>query len=94
MDDLFCTGDIQTINYCLEVYRQYLDNKEFDPFLWNAIEIKLTLKSLQPELEDFYKNLEKLFIQLFKFMTYNGIFTKDPDKLKTYFFENSKKTIY
>ena len=27
-------------------------------------------------------------------MTYNGIFTKDSDKLKTYFFWKLKKTIY
>lgn len=60
-DDFFCTGDIQTIDYCLEVYRQYLDNEEFDPFLWNALKIKLTLKSLQPELEDFYKKNRKNF---------------------------------
>ena len=60
MDDLFCTGDIQTTDYCLEVYIQYIKNEDFDPFLWNALEIKLTLKSLQPELEDFYKNLEKI----------------------------------
>lgn len=57
----FGTGDIQTIDYCLEVYRQYLDNEEFDPFLWNALKIKLTLKSLQPELEDFYKKNRKNF---------------------------------
>ena len=25
-DDLFCTGEIQTIDYCLEVYRQYIEN--------------------------------------------------------------------
>ena len=66
-DDLFCTGEIQTIDYCLEVYRQYIENEDFDPFLYNALEINLTLRSLKPELEDFYENLEKLFIQLFKF---------------------------
>ena len=58
MDDLFCTGEIQTIDYCLEVYRKYIENEDFDPFLYNALEINLTLRSLKPELEDFYKNLE------------------------------------
>ena len=32
-DDLFCTGDIQTIDYCLEVYRQYRSSEQFDYFL-------------------------------------------------------------
>ena len=31
-EDLFCTGDIPTIDYCLEVYRQYLNNEPFDVF--------------------------------------------------------------
>ena len=35
-DDLFCTGDIQTIDYCLEVYRQYTTGEAFDYFLWNG----------------------------------------------------------
>ena len=48
-DDLVCTGEIQTIDYCLEVYRQYIENEDFDPFLYNALEINLTLRSLKPE---------------------------------------------
>ena len=39
MDDLFCAGEIQTIDYCLDVYRQYIENEDFDPFLYNALEI-------------------------------------------------------
>ena len=42
-----------------------MENEDFYPFLYNALEINL--RSLKPELEDFYENLEKLFIQLFKF---------------------------
>ena len=91
MDDLFCTGEIQTIDYCLEVYRQYIENEDFDPFLYNALEINLTLRSLKPELEDFYKNLEKLFIQLFKLLKYNGVFINDLYKLEKTFFKDLKK---
>ena len=87
-DDLVCTGEIQTIDYCLEVYRQYIENEDFDPFLYNALEINLTLRSLRPELEDFYKNLEKLFIQLFRLLKYNGIFINDLYKLGKTFFED------
>ena len=87
-DDLVCTGEIQTIDYCLEVYRQYIENEDFDPFLYNALEINLTLRSLKPELEDFYKNLEKLFIQLFRLLKYNGIFINDLYKLEKTFFKD------
>ena len=31
-DDLFCTGDIQTIDYVLEVYKQYETMKTLTPF--------------------------------------------------------------
>ena len=47
---MFSTGDIQTIYYCLEVYRQYISGERFDHFLWNAWEIERTLFLLQPEL--------------------------------------------
>ena len=69
-DDLFCTGDIQTIDYALEVYEQYVRNEDFDPFLYNSFEINL--KVLRPELEKFYKNLEKFTPRLIKFLKYAG----------------------
>ena len=90
-DDLICTGEIPIIDYCLEVYRQYIENEDFDPFLYNALEINLTLRSLKPELEDFYKNLEKIFIQLFKLFKYNGVFINDLYKLEKTFFKDLKK---
>ena len=30
--DPFCAGDVQTIDYCLKVYRQYVTNESFDLF--------------------------------------------------------------
>ena len=92
-DGLFCTDEIQTVDYCLEVYRQYIENEDFDLFLYNALEINLTLRSLKPELEDFYENLEKLFIQLFKLLKYNGVFINDLYKLEKTLFKDLKKTI-
>ena len=92
-DDLFCTGEIQTNDYCLEVYRQYIENEDFGPFLYNALEINLTLRSLKPELEDFNENLEKLFIQLFKLLKYNGVFINDLYKLEKTFFKDLKNNL-
>ena len=69
--------------------QQYIENEDFDPFLYNALEINL--RSLKPELEDFYENLEKLFIQLFKLLKYNGVFINDLYKLEKTFFKDLKK---
>ena len=77
-DDLFCTGDIQTIDYCLEVYRQFLSNEEFDPFLWNAWEIKTTLIRLQSELENFVRKTEIFFRQIMKLLKLNSYFKTNP----------------
>ena len=38
----------------------------------NSFEINLTLKILKPELENFYKNLEKFTPRLIKFLKYTG----------------------
>ena len=65
-DDLFCKGDIRAIDYALEVYEQYVGNEDLDPFLYNSFEINLTLKTLKPKLEKFYKNLEKLTPRIIK----------------------------
>ena len=62
-DDLFCTGDFQTIDYCLEVYRQYRSGEQFDYFLWNRWEIKRTLSGLHPEMIK-SKNLMKFYKQI------------------------------
>ena len=99
-DDLFCTGDIQIIDYALEVYKQYVRNKDFDPFLYNSFEINLTLKLLKPELEKFYKNLEKFtpkLIKLLKYSGYKGHLIDMPhiiEKLLNILKNNLKKSLY
>ena len=90
MEDLFCTGEIQTIDYCLKVYRQHIENEDFDPFLYNALEINLTLRNLKPELEEFYETLEKHFIQLFELLKFIGVFINDLYKLEKTFFKDLK----
>ena len=90
LDKLFCTSEIQTIDYCVEVYRQYTENEDFDPFLYNALEINLTLRNLKPELEEFYETLEKHFIQLFELLKFIGVFINDLYKLEKTFFKDLK----
>ena len=69
---IYSVCDIQTIDYALEVYEQYVRNEDFDPILYNSFEINLTLKLLKPELEKFQKNLEKFTPRLIKFLKYAG----------------------
>ena len=65
-DHMFSTGNIQTIDYCLEVYRQYTIGEAIHYFLWNAWEIERTLCLLQLELLKFAKDTIKFFRQIKK----------------------------
>ena len=61
-EDLFCTGDIETVDYCMEVYRQFLNNKPLDFFISGNWEIQLALQNIKRELFRFSEGLERLFI--------------------------------
>ena len=63
---MFSTGNIQTIDYCLEVYRQYTIGEALHYFLWNAWEIERTLSLFQLELLKFAKDTIKFFRQIKK----------------------------
>ena len=65
-DYMLSTGNIQTIDYCLEVYRQYTIGEALHYFLWNAWEIERTLCLLQLELLKFAKDTIKFFRQIKK----------------------------
>ena len=43
--DLFGTGDIETLNYCLEIYRQHLNHEKLDFFIADKWEIKEIMKN-------------------------------------------------
>ena len=58
---MFSTYDIQTIDYYLEVYKQYTSGEVLYSFLWNAWVIERTLSLLQPELLKFKKDFIKCF---------------------------------
>ena len=92
-DDFFCTRDIQTIDYCLEIYRQFINNEEFDPFLWNSMEIKLILTKLQPHLVEFKNEIENIFNHFIKLLksSSNSDLNFDFDKLRKNFIDDSKE---
>ena len=43
--DLFATGDIETLDYCLEIYRQHLNHEKLDFFIADKWEIKEIMKN-------------------------------------------------
>ena len=49
-EDLFCTGDIETVDYCMEVYRHFLNNEPLDFFISGNREIQLALQNNKREL--------------------------------------------
>ena len=56
----FCTGDIKTVDYCMEVYRQYLNNEPLDFFISGRWEIEIALQKMERELYRFRDALERL----------------------------------
>ena len=59
---MFCTGDIKTVDYSMEVYRQFLNNELLDSFISGRWEIELALQNIKSELFRFSGSLERLFI--------------------------------
>ena len=74
---LFCIGEIHTIRYCLDVYRQYLNNEPFDYPIFLSSEIKETLPKLHTELLVFCKQIKKLTPEKFNSYKLQRIFNKD-----------------
>lgn len=80
-EDFFCTGDIDTNNYCLEVFEQYVQKQKLDFFLEESIEIWEILKLLVIEFKKFEKLLQKLMQIIFLFIPRN---TREEKKIKTF----------
>ena len=59
-EDMFCTGDIVTVDYCMEVYTQFLNNEPFDFFIATTREIRDTLHKIHRGLFNFQRLLERL----------------------------------
>ena len=70
-EDLFCTGDIETVDYCIEVYRQFLNHEPLDFFISCRWEIELASRNMKSELFRFSELLERLFI-----LSYLSLFPK------------------
>ena len=76
-EDLFCTGDIETVDYCMEVYRQFLNNELLDFFIPGRYEIQLALQNMKRELFRFSKGLEILFTLFYSLFPKKSKFRKN-----------------
>ena len=63
--DFFSTGDIETLDYCMEVSRQWENREPFDFFIADKWEIRDALLKMQGELLNFRSYLESLFTLLY-----------------------------
>ena len=76
-EDLVCAGDIETVEFCMEVYRQYLNNNPLDFFISGRWEIELTLRRMERELYRFIDTLKTLFIFFYRLFPKNSKFRKN-----------------
>ena len=60
-EDFFCTGNIETLNYCMHVYNQYIKKEPLYYFISGHWEIDLVCQKMKCELDRFLDQLEKLF---------------------------------
>ena len=95
--DLFATGDVETLDYCLEVYRQHLNHENLDFFIGDKWEIKDCLKTFERTLLNLEFNLNKIFSFIYTLLPKNSKFRKDlqkPEELsKNDFIKQLKKFI-
>ena len=70
-EDLFATGHIETIEYCMKVFHKFINRKLGDYFFEDYIvcqEIKETLEILKRELENFINYFDELVCIFFFFL--------------------------
>ena len=70
-------GDIETVDYCMEVYRQYLNNEPLDFFISGRSEIELVLQKMERELYRFRDALERLFTLFYSLFPKKSKFRKN-----------------
>ena len=84
-EDFFCTGNIQTLNYCMKVYSQFLNNEPLDFLISGHWEIELACQNMKRELDKFIDELEKIFQTLFSLIPKKSKFKKNLNKTKLLF---------
>ena len=84
-EDLFSTGDIETVDYCMEVHRQFLNNQPLDFFISGRWEIQLALQNIKRELFRLSEGLERSFILFYSLFPKKSKFRKNLNDIKPLF---------
>ena len=84
-EDLFCRGDIETVDCCMKVYRQYWNKEPLDFFISDAWEIDYGLQKMESELFKFSECLGKLFKLFYSLFPKKLKFRKDLNDTKLLF---------
>ena len=90
-ENIFCTGDIVTVDYCMEVYQQFINKEPFDFFIADALAIREALQEIQQELKIFQENLEQFFRLFDCLLPKNSKLRENLDNTKKIFKEDFKK---
>ena len=75
--DLFSAGDIENLDYCMEVYRQWENHEPFDFFIADNWEIRDALWKMQGEPLNFCSYLQRLFTLLYNLFPKKSKFRND-----------------
>ena len=75
--DFFCTGDIETLDYCMETYRRYVNEESIDHNIFMKWELLLALKKMKDKLFDFSFYLQVLFSIFYQLFPKKSKFRND-----------------
>ena len=92
-EDLFCTGDIETVDYCIEVYRQFVNHELLNFFIRDKWEITLAFRKMQDELLNFSSLLHRFFILIYSLFPKKSKFRDDLSKTKRLFKKDLTKQL-
>ena len=88
--DLFCTGDIETLDYCIEVYWQFINWEPLDFFISDKWELRLALTKFRDELFHFEFCLKTLLTLLYSFFPTKSKFRENLMKTEQWLIKDLK----
>ena len=87
---MLCTGDIVRVDYCMEIYRQFLNREPFDFFIVGIWEIREALHKIHQELKIVEKKSEQLFRLFYNLLPKNLKLRENLDDTEEMFKEDLK----
>ena len=90
-EDMFSTGHIVTVDYCMEVYRQFINREPFDFFIAATWGIRETLNKIHQELKTFLNKSEQLFRLFYSLLPKNSKLREKLNDTEEMFKEDLKK---